>query len=50
VYFYVTANFVSPKVRGFYATLHFEDGTTAPNLQDEHPLRDLWVDRDEGPR
>jgi oligopeptide transport system substrate-binding protein len=44
VYFYVTANFVAPNVRGFYATLHFDDGTTAPNLLDEHPLRDLWVD------
>jgi oligopeptide transport system substrate-binding protein len=45
LYFYVTANFVSPKLRGFYTTLRFEDGTTAPNLQDNHPLRDLWVDR-----
>jgi oligopeptide transport system substrate-binding protein len=45
VYFYVTANFVSPQVRGFYGRLHFDDGTTGPNLQDIHPLRDLWVDR-----
>jgi oligopeptide transport system substrate-binding protein len=44
VYFYVVANFVSPKIRGFYSTLQFEDGTTAPNLQDEHPLRDMWLD------
>jgi oligopeptide transport system substrate-binding protein len=47
LYFYVNANFVSPKLRGFYSTLKFEDGTTAPNLQDTHPLRDLWVDRGE---
>jgi ABC-type oligopeptide transport system substrate-binding subunit len=47
VYFYVNVNFVSPKLRGFYSTLKFEDGTTAPNLQDTHPLRDLWVDRGE---
>lgn len=45
LYFYVTANFVSPKLRGFYSTLRFEDGTTGPNLQDDHPLRALWVDR-----
>jgi oligopeptide transport system substrate-binding protein len=49
IYFYVHANFVSPKLRGFYSTLKFEDGTTATNLQDNHPLRDLWVDRGEGP-
>jgi oligopeptide transport system substrate-binding protein len=47
LYFYVHANFVSPKLRGFYSTLKFEDGTTATNLQDNHPLRDLWVDRGE---
>lgn len=50
VYFYVTANFVAPNVRGFYTTLHFDDGTTAPNLQDEHPLRELWVDDGKGNR
>jgi oligopeptide transport system substrate-binding protein len=47
LYFYVNANFVSPKLRGFYSTLKFEDGTTTPNLQDNHPLRDLWVDNGE---
>jgi len=45
LYFYVVANMVSPKLRGFYTTLHFDDGTTAPNLQDVHPLRDMWMDR-----
>ncbi|HVW27686.1 MAG TPA: peptide ABC transporter substrate-binding protein [Polyangiaceae bacterium] len=50
LYFYVTANFVSPQIRGFYSTLHFDDGTTSPNLQDEHPLRDMWIDRGAGAR
>jgi oligopeptide transport system substrate-binding protein len=44
LYFYVTANFVSPKLRGFYTTLKFDDGTSGPNLQDDHPLRDLWLE------
>jgi ABC-type oligopeptide transport system substrate-binding subunit len=48
MYFYVTANFVSPNVRGFYAALHFDDGTTGPNLQDDHPLRGIWVDHGAG--
>jgi oligopeptide transport system substrate-binding protein len=43
LYFYVVSGLVRPSVRGFYATLHFDDGTTAPNLQDLHPLRDLWM-------
>jgi hypothetical protein len=29
---------VNRKVRGFYSTLEFPDGTRAPNLQDVHPL------------
>jgi ABC-type oligopeptide transport system substrate-binding subunit len=45
VYFGVLSTLVSPNVRGFYSTLVFPDGTTAPNLEDLHPLRDLWVDR-----
>ncbi|HEX4339647.1 MAG TPA: peptide ABC transporter substrate-binding protein [Polyangiaceae bacterium] len=49
LYFYVTANFVSPKLRGFYTTLHFDDGTTGPNLMDDHPLRDIWVDHEASP-
>jgi oligopeptide transport system substrate-binding protein len=44
LYFYVVSGLVAPNVRGFYSTLHFDDGTTGPNLQDLHPLRDLWVD------
>jgi oligopeptide transport system substrate-binding protein len=44
VYFYVASGLVQPRVRGFYPWLVFDDGTTAPNLQDNHPLRDIWVD------
>lgn len=44
LYFYVVSGLVRPSVRGFYSTLVFEDGTTAPNLQDTHPLRDVWVE------
>ncbi len=45
LYFYVNGSLVAPEVRGFYSTLVFDDGTTAPNLQDIHPLRDIWVER-----
>jgi oligopeptide transport system substrate-binding protein len=44
LYFYVNGNLVAPNVRGLYTTLTFADGTTAPNLSDTHPLRDVWVD------
>ncbi len=43
LYFYVASGLVSPKVRGFYSTLLFEDGKSAPNLQDLHPLRDVAI-------
>jgi oligopeptide transport system substrate-binding protein len=33
IYFYVSRNMVRPQVRGFYN-----------NLQDDHPLRALWID------
>jgi hypothetical protein len=48
IYFYVLGGLASPNLRGFYPMLQFEDGTTAPNLQDIHPLRDMWVDRSGG--
>lgn len=38
IYFYVNSGLINPKVRGFYATLQLPDGSTAPNLQDIHPL------------
>jgi oligopeptide transport system substrate-binding protein len=45
VYFYVVSALVKPHVKGFYAQLEFPDGSRKPNLQDLHPLRDLWVER-----
>lgn len=48
LYFYVVSGLVRPNVRGFYSTLVFPDGTTAPNLRDTHPLRDVWVERGTG--
>lgn len=44
IYFYVVSGLVRPKVRGLYNTLIYEDGSTAPNMQDVHPLRDIWVE------
>lgn len=47
VYFYVNSMLTRPRVHGFSMQLTQDDGTTLPNLQDQHPLRDVWVD---GPR
>lgn len=44
IYFYVVSGLVRPTVHGFYSTLVFDDGTTAPNLQDIHPLRGISVE------
>jgi oligopeptide transport system substrate-binding protein len=38
VFFYVSRNLVRPEVRGFYN-----------NLQDDHPLRAIWIDDDVAP-
>jgi oligopeptide transport system substrate-binding protein len=35
IYFYVSKNMVKPYVRGWYS-----------NLQDVHPLRAIWIDRE----
>jgi oligopeptide transport system substrate-binding protein len=43
LYFYVNSGLLNPKVRGFYETLKLPDGTTSPNLIDDHPLRDLYM-------
>jgi oligopeptide transport system substrate-binding protein len=48
LYFYVNSGLVNPRVRGFYETLKFQDGTTSPNLIDDHPLRDLYFDESGG--
>jgi oligopeptide transport system substrate-binding protein len=50
LYFYVMGNMVSPRVHGLYTTLVFDDGTTQPNLEDIHPLRDIWVEGARGGR
>jgi len=39
VFFYVSRNMVRPEVRGFYN-----------NLQDEHPLRAIWIDPTVNPK
>jgi oligopeptide transport system substrate-binding protein len=49
VYFYVWSGFVSPQVRGFYPRLEMPDGTSLPNLQNQHPLDAIQVVRG-GPR
>jgi oligopeptide transport system substrate-binding protein len=49
IYFYVASGLVQPHVRGFYSRLVLEDGSTAANLQDLHPLRSIRVERDAPP-
>ena len=44
VYFYVNAGLVRENVRGFYTRLEFPDGRKGWNLQEVHPLRDIWID------
>jgi hypothetical protein len=48
VYFYVNVGFVRETVRGFHQQLVFEDGSTGWNLQDLHPLRNVWMAPAEG--
>ena len=43
IYFYVVSGLVKPHVEGFYTELELADGSRAPNLQDLHPLREVWV-------
>lgn len=49
LYYYVKSGLVRGDVRGFYATLQRDDGTTAPNLLDQYPLRDIWRERGAAP-
>jgi oligopeptide transport system substrate-binding protein len=44
VYFYVNGILRQPRVHGYTMQLLQDDGSLAPNLQDVHPLRDVWVD------
>ena len=50
LYFYIVSGLVRSNLHGFYSRLTFEDGKTAPNLQDLHPLRGFWIDRAKGAR
>jgi oligopeptide transport system substrate-binding protein len=45
MYFYVNGGLIRPGVRGFEQRVPLADGTTGVNLQNLHPLRDVWVDR-----
>ncbi|HSU41669.1 MAG TPA: peptide ABC transporter substrate-binding protein [Polyangiaceae bacterium] len=44
VYFYVNGILKQPRVHGYSMHLLLDDGSFGPNLQDAHPLRDVWVD------
>jgi oligopeptide transport system substrate-binding protein len=44
IYFYVNSGLRAPGLRGLYTELELPDGQHVPNLQDIHPLRDLWFD------
>ncbi len=43
IHFYVVSGLVAPRVGGFVTEVRRPDGTVMPNLQDLHPLRDLFV-------
>jgi oligopeptide transport system substrate-binding protein len=45
VYFYTIGMLARPGVHGMSMQLTLGDGTVAQNLEDRHPLRDVWVDR-----
>jgi oligopeptide transport system substrate-binding protein len=47
VYFYVDGMLKRPRVHGYSMHTLQKDGTVGVNVQDLHPLRDVWVD---GPR
>jgi oligopeptide transport system substrate-binding protein len=44
IYFYVNSGLRAPGLRGLYTELELPDGQHVPNLQDNHPLRDMWFD------
>jgi ABC-type oligopeptide transport system substrate-binding subunit len=44
VYFYVNGILKQPRVHGYSMHVLLDDGSLGPNLQDAHPLRDVWVD------
>jgi hypothetical protein len=45
MYFYVNGGLLRPGVRGYDQRVQLPDGSTAVNLQNLHPLRDVWIDR-----
>ncbi|MFV1958063.1 MAG: peptide ABC transporter substrate-binding protein [Planctomycetota bacterium] len=48
LYFYVASGLVKPWVRGFHSRVVLPDGGQAPNLQDIHPLRGIWIEHGAG--
>ncbi len=44
IYFYVNGTLTQPRVHGYSMRVLLDDGSFGPNLQDTHPLRDVWVD------
>jgi oligopeptide transport system substrate-binding protein len=50
IYFYVNAGLVRENVRGFYSRLEFADGRSGWNVQEIHPLRDIWIESPKGQR
>jgi oligopeptide transport system substrate-binding protein len=50
VYFYAIGMLARPRVHGVSMQLTLADGTLLQNLQDRHPLRDMWVDGPSGAR
>jgi len=44
IYFYVNGSLTQPRVHGYSMRVLLDDGSYGPNLQDTHPLRDVWVD------
>jgi oligopeptide transport system substrate-binding protein len=50
LFFYVDGGLLRKHVRGFVMRKELPDGTVVTNLQDRHPLSELWVEgREEGP-
>jgi oligopeptide transport system substrate-binding protein len=47
IYFYVNAGLIRERVKGFSTQKLEGDGSLGVNIEDIHPVRDLWV---EGPR
>jgi oligopeptide transport system substrate-binding protein len=44
VYFYTIGMLARPRVHGVSMQVTRDDGSVVQNLQDRHPLRDVWVD------